>query len=749
MNIRQYLSFFAVLGSILLLTACGSNSGSGGDKTATVTPADTPTAGITSCAQCHSSQNEDWLEGRHANSNLIPVGPHLADSSCGSCHNNLEDSFLMPDAYGETARDVVGCESCHGGGFLHRGLGDLPTPKPDAAVCLSCHATYDEETESYTPMYARSGHDAGAVGVYAYAESGHAGAPRDFSTRSGTVGCNRCHSDEGAKLYKHLNTIAGITDADGRGRGAMPLGIENLTPIQCRTCHDSHDTGGNSLLIDASYDDAGSVIVSSQYNTCNHCHAGNNEELNFHANHTDDSGLLDREIMDTHYDDPDTAELEGYIIRTAEDTACSDCHDVHGADLTINNQWALSGHGGEILKYKAEAGAASGYEPGTEEYAAAVIDADIPASAFVYRTGAWDPECQRCHTSTGASNYLDNPAGYDQDANVFPQTASAEMIYCWACHDNAGAGTMRDPGALTIDDYAYGASVEFPDSAASNVCIACHTGRAIGDSITNITDDGTDVAFVNSHYLTAGGILFATGGYEYAVEDYAVTAGDMHQNIGYGSEVLTGNADFDVPAFSDNYTSGPCATCHFSSDDGSHTLSPFTTHADPLEGEVLNDVCVTCHTSRGVGDAANAWYGKDFTEADFVYGEVAPHKGRMLAAQKALDLVLRANGIYFAPAHPYFFTVEGSTDRNDAVKDWTAAYGAAEWKNVMGAAFNLNLVAHDPAATAHNRRYARRLLYDSIDFMDDGIMNDSTQATLTAQDQDFTASALNYIGNRP
>ena len=53
-------------------------------------------------------------------------------------------------------------------------------------------------------------------------------------------------------------------------------------------------------------------------------------------------------------------------------------------------------------------------------------------------------------------------------------------------------------------------------------------------------------------------------------------------------------------------------------------------------------------------------------------------------------------------------------------------------KNNMGAAFNYNLLEHDPGAFVHNRRYAARLIYDAIDWLDDNTMNFSTGATLAA-----------------
>jgi hypothetical protein len=68
-----------------------------------------------------------------------------------------------------------------------------------------------------------------------------------------------------------------------------------------------------------------------------------------------------------------------------------------------------------------------------------------------------------------------------------------------------------------------------------------------------------------------------------------------------------------------------------------------------------------------------------------------------------------------------------------AVKDWTDgdndASGATSGKNNMGAAFNYNLLEHDPGAFAHNRYYAKRLIFDSIDWLDDGTMNESVDLT--------------------
>jgi hypothetical protein len=68
----------------------------------------------------------------------------------------------------------------------------------------------------------------------------------------------------------------------------------------------------------------------------------------------------------------------------------------------------------------------------------------------------------------------------------------------------------------------------------------------------------------------------------------------------------------------------------------------------------------------------------------------------------------------------------------------------------MGASFNFNLLEHDPGAYVHNRMYVKRLIYDSIDWVDDGIMNYSVGATLTTlcsggSPPAYCAEAITYL----
>jgi hypothetical protein len=85
--------------------------------------------------------------------------------------------------------------------------------------------------------------------------------------------------------------------------------------------------------------------------------------------------------------------------------------------------------------------------------------------------------------------------------------------------------------------------------------------------------------------------------------------------------------------------------------------------------------------------------------------------------------------------------VPATADDTDKTGNTTGRYN-------MGAAFNLNLLEHDPGGYVHNRIYAKRLLYDSIDWADDNNMNYSVGETLNAIDgtlYTWKTGAMKYL----
>ncbi|WP_305046920.1 hypothetical protein [Geoalkalibacter sp.] len=394
-------------------------------------------------------------------------------------------------------------------------------------------------------------------------------------------------------------------------------------------------------------------------------------------------GFLTRHLGD----DPDTdftntAEIEGYVY-----TSCLECHSARDnnpntvewahnpAEVTIHKEWARSGHAGYIAS-------------------------DTPDTETVWGHYDWDASnrasCQRCHTATGGRNFLNNPSTYNAANNSFAhlEPGQNELLYCWACHSDVGTGALRDPGpitevyaAATSGNTAGTATVVYPDIDASNVCMGCHIGREIGENITNDNDADGVRSFINSHYLAAGGQIFNVSGYEYPGQNY----GDFgfHKNVGVSDSFGTG-------------TAGPCVTCHMSGPEP-HTFV----------ASAQSPSCASCH--GGLTDAV-----------------LDTAKNEFALALAELNAALAARGIHYFNSHPYFFQATGGT--GGSFTNWnsvaeTLGVGLSTdptgtgWKHVMGAAFNYNLLKHDPGAYAHNKQYALKLIADSIDFLADGAVD--------------------------
>lgn len=689
------------------LWGCGSNRGSGGDQASLPEGIGAAqTVGVDNCLTCHGGNvGQVWLAGVHGNAAAAPAAD-LTDPACLACHDQLGDGQRLFAATNgtEANRPVVSCESCHGGGQYHRGVGPVPYVAPDHTRCGQCHnATYPHgsEGQSIAEDFSTSPHTRSINANVLVAGTS------DVRAR-----CAKCHTDEGAKLYKDIDgAYADLTAALPNTAAAL----SGASALSCRTCHQPHNEA--ALL------ETASIGRSAEFNTCTNCHqllvSGSNATIAaYHDPAVNSHGEFGEIITDTHFDDPATGTtaagttVEGYVVRGNLDSACSDCHNPHNADNTANRQWARSAHGGHIAEVKEAAEAAGG-----NVAAAGVTD----ASGIGWTHYNWDQttgtgnraSCQRCHTATGLANFLSGPTTYVAANNTFPHlsnwtaaggSAQQEVLYCWGCHSNSRGG-LRDPGAIT-ENYAAvtGGSVvtvTYPDIEGSNICMACHLGRETGDNIKNVTDADGILNFVNSHYLTAGANLFGTSGYEYAGKSYANPTFFAHDKIGLAAAPGTGS-------------NGPCVGCHMSSSEKHLFLPVAVNETTGAITSITSTACAKCHTGESALSAA----------------ELTEEKERYEAALTALKATLAAKGIHFGNAYPYFFTapyVDGGT--NTSFTNWGSIYGLAEWKNTMGAAFNFNLLEHDPGGYAHNRFYAKRLIFDAIDYIDNGVLDGTINLT--------------------
>lgn len=739
-----------------LLNGCGSSS-----KEGSVNLDSVATVGDTACVQCHSTA-KDALTG-----------------------DGIIDQYNRSPHASAASLNGAGCEACHGGGAQHNGVGPIPYVTPDAARCATCHTGTNAtvfaaallqasaETNPNTPSnHANGGYEGIAIGEP----------------------CYRCHSHEGAVLsnaagYTGNYGVSAAANADGLlSNNAYKLvqdrDFTKFKGIQCGTCHEH----GGALRTVKSRNGAGDVVAwdpnanrkVDQFDLCTSCHnyldndgttliasgsaaAGNKPKTNFYYHNTS----WYRVIASTHWDNPATTgtqssstsdvtntPIEGYVIRKNSANPCFDCHG-HEAKAntrlttparptTPHTDWAQSAHAGQILtnKYAAAALSSSG---------AAEVDAVMTAftddnTGIAWTHYNWDnstkvargagdqdrKDCQRCHTSTGAANFMSSPATYDPSKNDFShldgwkafnsrsnntyalQTSPQnEVLYCWGCHTNAGTGALRNPGAIT-EKYAAGTTgdpvtiVTYPDVAGSNVCMTCHLGRETGEVIKNDADADGKRNFINSHYLAAGGTLFGTTGYEFTGLDYANPSYFKHDKVGTSAAAGTG-------------TNGPCVGCHMTTPNA-HKFTNLTKDNTGTITGITSTACVTCHTGNYALTAA----------------KLQDEEHEYVAALAALNASLAAKGIHFFNAHPYFY--QQAAGAGGAFTDWAGVYGFSKWKDTMGAAFNVNLLIHDPGGYAHNRIYAKRLIWDAIDFINDGVI--SNNDVVTAIDAQVTAGRL-------
>ncbi len=704
--------------------------------------------GITQCFGCHADSNNPagfppvfgdsasslgdglgWLSGPHANNETLTPTFEVVDSSPSNtgfpsygfeglgqvpgctlgCHDQLGDGLLLQDFYLESGSDalgtvnrpVVGCESCHGGGAGHFGANaPPPNPVPGVQQCAQCH-------NAQFPSGHLEFHPEGSSIAESYRTSPHARSILaanyvDGSTTDVQARCSRCHTDEGARKYIHL--VSGteshddlVAALDGQSD------VADASPIECRTCHDGHNP--ERLLGDSIAGLPGSW--SSEFKTCTACHQlldaqGNLNRAGYHDPSVNAHGSVDQIIVDTHWDDPSTPGIEGYVVDPASghdalagntnSGTCRDCHNPHDADTTNNREWAMSGHAGRLGQLKAaDRGAAVGEETG-------------PAWTHYDFKGTDRADCQRCHTSTGFRNFANDPAHYDPAKNVFVATGQQkEMLYCWACHVS-NTGNIRNPGPFPGTapyDVPADRIAAVPDLHGSNLCMSCHSGRESGAQIAALAYPdaivGKNFGSFNSHYLAAGGILFRTIGFEFEGRDYANVSFFAHDQIGSAAAPGTGS-------------NGPCVGCHMAGDAG-HTFDALERGPDDsiIKINAQQATCQSCHS----GD--HAITVADLEELDVQYE----------AALDALEAAFAPHGIYYAPTYPYFFSTSDPAQQTPA-----AAFTAWPNKETLGAAFNLNLFRNQPAGAVHNRFYVKKLVYDSIDFLDDGSFDGSVEATL-------------------
>lgn len=362
-------------------------------------------------------------------------------------------------------------------------------------------------------------------------------------------------------------------------------------------------------------------------------------------------------------------------------------------------------------------------------------------SAHGIVTGAaWSAEdfgaaCQRCHSGTGFKNFaVSNFKTFPTTSIYMGEDKKREVLGCDGCHTDNNFG-VRAPGAFTSQYKIKGNTVTatFPDAGESNLCIACHSARENG---VDAVADFTNASFKNSHYLPAAATMYMSAGFtnftsasaaigastygqslspdNVTVPNFGVAGGQGSTHRKLGTAGIVGDHGITAGNLDAN---GPCVVCHMNAPTPAGTARSAHGHTLEIDENAYNQVCINCHTSENTV-AINAGNFKQYF--------LEPQKEAYEAAIKLAVTLLKQkyNIDYDSASYPYFF------QNGVAVKNWTNGTGnQALGKKIMGACFNIQLLTKDEAGYAHARSYTRRLAYDTIDFLDDGVINLSVANT--------------------
>jgi hypothetical protein len=311
--------------------------------------------------------------------------------------------------------------------------------------------------------------------------------------------------------------------------------------------------------------------------------------------------------------------------------------------------------------------------------------------------GAVPASCAKCHSKGGFNDFA-------LDGAVSAAAKTGSVLSCGACHTEAGDGTtLWDERSVytALDNVLFPSGDRASLADGSNMCMACHQGRASKvqvDAAIAAGGEGT-LTFVNNHYFAAAATLFGTavqGGYE------------------YGDNVYVGR-------FAHISTRDTCIKCHMGRTadllENNHTFEPKTSYCLPCHAVHVNNPSDPDNPFR---DIRFGTLGIDFDgdgdAFEGIYFEIWDTLVPTLYAQiqDYADNVIGTPIVYAPGVYPYWFrdtNANGVVDPGEAV--FANRYVAFD-ATLLKAAYNYTVVQNEPCGYVHNGRYVIQLLYDSI-----------------------------------
>jgi len=483
------------------------------------------------------------------------------------------------------------------------------------------------------------------------------------------------------------------------------------------------------------------------------------------------------------------------LTGTSHESKCIWCHNPHdNRVLPQHGQWAESGHGNPAagytrsdMKFRGSPGdfrtqvagescvrchTATGFvnwvESGMTDVSAWGKDTLIRFGSSTTAKAKQTLYCNVCHDNGKGKAYGYNlrsiPAqGANGGVRVYmnysavPGTLISSSSFTNATTNSAKTSIVPQVNPAT-DRNSVGQTfarikvvnnfVDFPNVGISDRCVLCHGGRANKELIRLVANstDASGNAFnfrlngrIGTHDFAGAGTMFRALGFEFYSSFHYAQPGNIpyaHDQIGQANFAGTGNR-------------GPCVTCHMSSGK-SHSYMPVTLDAT---GAAITSIdtalCSTCHASGGPG---NSRFDGSVTGVNGINVK----KTGFAAALKAFKAWANMKGINSTSNWLRSSTYTGG--RNNRTNGTAlAANGFSQtacdpssgiWSEYtlgtrnMGVGLNSDFLGNDPGAFVHNDLYVKRLLYDTIDWLDNCAMDNSVESAIN-----LTSNTSIFLGS--
>jgi DmsE family decaheme c-type cytochrome len=272
----------------------------------------------------------------------LPTGPatYVGSEKCMSCHINQGETFsrtLMGRIFlkhPRSAKEKLGCESCHGPGSAHVASGgrkdqgepggliafrnDSPRPVEERnAACLTCH-----ESGLRTHWRGSQHQTRGLACTNCHQVMDKVSPKNQFVKASEIETCSQCHKDRRAQLWRSSH---------------MPVREGKLT---CSSCHNPHGTANLKLLKELTVNESCYTCHAEKRGPFLYEHAPVRENcMNCHDPHGSIHERLltvsrPRLCQQCHAESQHPAQPGNPLTRFAFNRGCANCHGgaIHGTN---------------------------------------------------------------------------------------------------------------------------------------------------------------------------------------------------------------------------------------------------------------------------------------------------------------------------------------------------------------------------------------------------------------------------------